>query len=237
MPTVSTPAKPVAPPWAFEPFNNTAYWQASAFFKNASNAAALPTVDMGFLKPHCTVGRSKVGFATLTVVIAQISAHATTSLVIAHPVCDLSNINRPCGKYASQPKETDVHIPPQVSHNPMASLSGKLSLQSRTQDHIVLPEAQALQAIDQLHEKGFHILGWHAWTQTIDGVMEQHCPLQNPDELAKLPRKQAAETCKRSIQAYAQQWTQEHPDPTTQLYFCLRVPPKQSSARSPISMS
>lgn len=152
-------------------------------------------------------------------------------------LCDLSNINRPCGKYASHPKETDVHIPPQVSHNPMASLSGKLSLQSRTQDHIVLPEALALQAIDQLHEKGFHILGWHAWTQTIDGVIEQHPPLHNPDELAKLPRKQAAETCKRSIQAYAQQWAQEHPDPTTQLYFCLRVPPKQSSARSPISMS
>jgi putative component of membrane protein insertase Oxa1/YidC/SpoIIIJ protein YidD len=153
-------------------------------------------------------------------------------------LCDLSNIiNIPCGGYASQPKETDVHIPPQVSHHPMASLSSKLSLQSQTQDQIVLPEAQALQAIQQLHEKGFHILGWHAWIQTTDGVIEQHPTRQNPDELAKLPRKQAAETCKHSIQQYAQQWAQEHPNTTNQLYFCLRVPPKQSSARNPISMS
>lgn len=119
----------------------------------------------------------------------------------------------------------------------MASLSGKLSLQSLAQDQIVLPEAEAIQAIDQLHAKGFHVLGWHAWTQTTDGEIEQHPRTQNPDTLAKLPRKQAAETCKQSIRAYAQRWTQEHPNPTTQLYFCLLVPPRQSGARNPISMS
>lgn len=88
---------------------------------------------------------------------------------------------------------------------------------------IVLPEREALEAIDFLEAEGMRILGWEGWVKTQDGRVGHGSAPQGTVSLDALSVPEAAHLCRTTIPIDAAQWRLEYPDTTDSLHFCITV--------------
>ena len=107
--------------------------------------------------------------------------------------------------------------------SPLAYLPNRVAGKSISSREIVLPLAEALEAINLLESRGLLILGWEGWIKTADGRVGHGSAPQGTTSLAGLPVSEAADWCRRTIREEAATWTSEHPGTTDKLYFCLTV--------------
>ena len=105
----------------------------------------------------------------------------------------------------------------------LALLPERLRETSISQQEIVLPMAEALEAIDLLESQGVLILGWEGWVKDTQGRVGHGSAPQGTESLQDLSAHEAAELCRATIPADAEQWAQDNPGSTDALYFCITV--------------
>jgi hypothetical protein len=88
---------------------------------------------------------------------------------------------------------------------------------------IVLPMAEALEAIDLLESQGLQILGWEGWVRDSQGRVGHGSAPQGTGSLQDLSAQEAAQLCRATIPAGAAQWVQDNPGSTDALHFCITV--------------
>ena len=94
---------------------------------------------------------------------------------------------------------------------------------SISQREIVLPLAEALEAIDLLESQHMQILGWEGWVKDTQGRVGHGSAPQGTGSLQDLSVHEAAQLCRATIPADAAQWAQDNPDSTDELHFCITV--------------
>ena len=94
---------------------------------------------------------------------------------------------------------------------------------SISQREIVLPMAEALEAIDLLESRGMQILGWEGWVKDIQGRVGHGSAPQGTGSLQELSVQEAANLCRATIPAHATQWAHDNPGSTDALHFCITV--------------
>ena len=102
-------------------------------------------------------------------------------------------------------------------------LPKRLREASISQREIVLPMAEALEAVDLLESKGVQILGWEGWVKDAQGRVGHGSAPQGTGSLQYLSVHEAAQLCRTTIPADAAQWTQDDPGSTDALHFCITV--------------
>jgi hypothetical protein len=107
--------------------------------------------------------------------------------------------------------------------NPLELLPVQLRERSISQREIVLPLAQALEAIDHLESQGIQILGWEGWVKDEQGRIGHGNAPQGTMSLQKLSTHVAAQLCRNTIQSDASQWMQDNSNASNSLHFCITV--------------
>ncbi|MFM0126256.1 hypothetical protein [Paraburkholderia sediminicola] len=102
-------------------------------------------------------------------------------------------------------------------------LSPEIAQQSISQREIVLPLNAAIKAVDYCALNQIHILGWEGWLQTQDGRVGHGNAPQGTVSLEGLSITDAAEFCRNTIRAAAQEWSENHPETTDRLHFCITI--------------
>jgi hypothetical protein len=105
----------------------------------------------------------------------------------------------------------------------LSLLPADLVAKSISEDEIVLPLTEALQAIDHLEANGQLILGWEGWIKTADGRVGHGNAPQGTVSLADRTVKKAAQLCRETILEDKATWSNEHAGLTDELYFCITV--------------
>ncbi len=87
---------------------------------------------------------------------------------------------------------------------------------------VVLPLQYALEAIDWFEAQGILVLGWEGWVKDRGSGRKGHGSApQGTVSLHDLSVSEAAKVCRETMIADAAQWTDEHPETTDDLYFCI----------------
>jgi hypothetical protein len=102
-------------------------------------------------------------------------------------------------------------------------LPARIAEKSISQQEIVLPMTEALEAIDLLEAKGLLILGWEGWVKTADGRVGHGSAPQGTVSLENLSVEAAAQYCRETIPQDAAHWLAENPETTDALHFCITV--------------
>ena len=102
-------------------------------------------------------------------------------------------------------------------------LPARIAEKSISREEIVLPMAEALEAIDLLEAKGLLILGWEGCVKTADGGVGHGSAPQGTMSLESLSVEAAAQYCRETIQQDAARWLAENPETTHALHFCITV--------------
>ncbi|MFL9983568.1 hypothetical protein [Paraburkholderia sediminicola] len=102
-------------------------------------------------------------------------------------------------------------------------LSPEIAQQSISQREIVLPLNAAIEAVDYCALNQLHILGWEGWIQTPDRRVGHGNAPQGTVSLEGLSITDAAETCRNTIRAAAQEWSENNPGTTDRLHFCITI--------------
>ena len=102
-------------------------------------------------------------------------------------------------------------------------LPTRIAEKSISPREIVLPMAEALEAIDLLEAKGLLILGWEGWVKTADGRVGHGSAPQGTVSLEELSVQAAAHYCRETIRKDAARWAADHPKTTDVLHFCITV--------------
>lgn len=102
-------------------------------------------------------------------------------------------------------------------------LPGRIAEKSISPRETVLPQAEALEAIDHLEAKGIHIAGWEGWVKSADGRVGHGSAPQGTVSLDDLSVQEAAQLCRETIPESAALWAEENPGTTDELYFCITV--------------
>jgi len=105
----------------------------------------------------------------------------------------------------------------------LALLPAELASHSISHREIVLPLAEALQAINILESKGILILGWEGWVKDRVGRIGHGSAPQGTGSLQSLSVEEAAAVCRQTIPQDAAQWDAENPGTTDELHFCITV--------------
>jgi hypothetical protein len=90
---------------------------------------------------------------------------------------------------------------------------------------IVLPLAQALEAVDFLEQHAFVILGWEGWVKTADGRVGHGSAGYLSTFTGNLTVAAAAADARATMQAGARDWQQKFGGTTDALHFCITVKP------------
>ena len=107
--------------------------------------------------------------------------------------------------------------------NGLELLPARIAAKSISSDEVVLPMAEALEAIDTFEAKGILILGWQGWLKTQDcGVGVRNAP-QGTVSLDHLSVAEAARVCRDTIRQDAESWCLAYPETTDVLHFCISV--------------
>lgn len=110
-----------------------------------------------------------------------------------------------------------------MSASDFSILPTKFSLYSISDEEIVLPQAQALEAIDILKAKGVLILGWEGWVKDSVGRIGHGSAPLGTGSLQGLSVVEAAALCRETILQDAAQWAIDNPGTTDELHFCITV--------------
>lgn len=96
-----------------------------------------------------------------------------------------------------------------------------LKEKSISQSEIVLPVAEALEAISFFEVQGTRILGWEGWIKDSQGHIGHRDAPQGTVSLNHLSFYEAAQLCRSSILDEATQWAHDNPNTSDVLYFCI----------------
>ena len=105
---------------------------------------------------------------------------------------------------------------------------------SISQQEIVLPLTDALEAIDHLEQQGDLILGWEGWVQGIDGRVGHGSAGYLSTFTEHLSVAEAAADARKTMRAGAVDWQQNHGGSTDKLHFCITVRPNNSFKPTPL---
>ena len=105
----------------------------------------------------------------------------------------------------------------------LALLPRHLDAKSISKSEVVLPMAEALEAIDLFEAKGLLILGWEGWVKDKDGCVGHGSVPQGSVSLEALSVTEAAQLCRETIPQDAAHWLTENPGTTDELHFCITV--------------
>lgn len=87
----------------------------------------------------------------------------------------------------------------------------------------VLPLNAAIEAVAYCTLNQIHILGWEGWIQTQDGRVGHGNAPHGTVSLEGLSIADAAEFCRNTIRAAAQEWSENQPKTTDRLHFCITI--------------
>jgi hypothetical protein len=118
--------------------------------------------------------------------------------------------------------QLNIKIPPHLR---------ELSISDR---EIVLPLAEALEAVDYLEQHSFLILGWEGWVKCADGRVGHGSAGYLSTFTENLSVAEAAADARETIQAGALDWQEKYGGSTDALYFCITVRPNSSSKPTPL---
>lgn len=107
--------------------------------------------------------------------------------------------------------------------NALELLPKQIAEKSISEKEIVLPNSEALQAIDIFEAKGVFILGWEGWIKTIEGHVGHGNAPQGTLSLENLTIEEAAKFCRETIMLETELWQSSNPATTNQLHFCITV--------------
>lgn len=105
----------------------------------------------------------------------------------------------------------------------LEQLPESIASKSISKREVVLPIAEALEAIDWFESKGLLILGWEGWVKTKDGRVGHGNAPQGTVSLEELSVSSAAQLCRETIPQEATRWKDENPGTTDELHFCITV--------------
>src|SRR5689334_16067045 len=97
-------------------------------------------------------------------------------------------------------------------------LPGRFAEKSISQQEIVLPLTEALEAIDLLEARGLLILGWEGWVKTADGRVGHGSAPQGTVSLENLSVEAAAQCCRETMPQEAAVWLANNPETTDALH-------------------
>jgi hypothetical protein len=98
-----------------------------------------------------------------------------------------------------------------------------LQKQSISVKEIVLPLADALEAVDYLESRSFLILGWEGWVRAADGRVGHGSAGYLSALTAHLSVAEAAAEARKTMKAGALDWQQRYEGSTDALHFCITV--------------
>jgi hypothetical protein len=88
---------------------------------------------------------------------------------------------------------------------------------------LVVPVADAFEAIDLLESKGAFILGWEGWVKYPDGRMGHGSAPQGTCSLETLSLQESAEQCRQTIRVDAARWEKNDRGTNEKLHICITV--------------
>jgi len=91
---------------------------------------------------------------------------------------------------------------------------------------VVLPQREALLAIDVFESAGLLILGWEGWVRDRHGHVGHGTAPQGTASLESLSVREAADLCRRTIRREAAAWALQFPSAEEELGFCITVKTK-----------
>ncbi|KQT35997.1 MULTISPECIES: hypothetical protein [unclassified Methylophilus] len=98
-----------------------------------------------------------------------------------------------------------------------------LADKSISEQEIVLPTAEAIEAIDILESQGYLVLGWEGWVKSSNGVIGHQNAPQGTISLEGLSVASAAQLCRETIQKEAAQWLTSNQGSKDELHICITV--------------
>tara|TARA_Y100000588_G_scaffold371694_1_gene443343 strand:- start:47 stop:379 length:333 start_codon:yes stop_codon:yes gene_type:complete len=102
-------------------------------------------------------------------------------------------------------------------------LPSHIAARSISQNEIVLPITEALEAINFLESKHVQILGWEGLVKTANGSIGHGNAPQGTASLEKVAAQAAAQICRNTMKEAHSLWMQENAGATDKLYFCITV--------------
>jgi hypothetical protein len=114
------------------------------------------------------------------------------------------------------------------------SIPTHLRERSISDREIVLPLAEALEAVDYLEQHSFLILGWEGWVKTADGRVGHGSAGYLSTFTENLSVAEAAADARETMQAGALDWQQKNAGTTEALHFCITVRPNNSFKPKPL---
>jgi hypothetical protein len=98
-----------------------------------------------------------------------------------------------------------------------------LADKSISEQEIVLPIDEAIEAIDILESQGYHVLGWEGWIKAKSGVIGHQNAPQGSISLENLSVASAAQFCRETINTEAAQWLLSNSGAKDELHICITV--------------
>jgi len=98
-----------------------------------------------------------------------------------------------------------------------------LADKSISEQEIVLPIAEAIEAIDILESLGYQVLGWEGWVKSKNGVIGHQNAPQGTISLEGLSVASAAQFCRETIKTEAAQWLLSNSGVKDELHICITV--------------
>jgi hypothetical protein len=116
-----------------------------------------------------------------------------------------------------------------MSRNDLDLLPERLKSQSRSRDEIVLPYAEALEAIAHLRASGVGLLGWEGWVSRPNGQVG-HASFQGTMDIVQSQGEswdeyvnRSADFCVKTIMQDQESWNRSPDDPAATLCFCITL--------------
>ncbi|MDH2434607.1 hypothetical protein QCD60_18855 [Pokkaliibacter sp. MBI-7] len=98
-----------------------------------------------------------------------------------------------------------------------------LADKSISEQEIVLPIAEAIEAIDILESQGYLVLGWEGWVKSKSGIIGHQNAPQGTISLEGLSVASAAQFCRESIKTEVTQWLLSSFEAKDEMYICITV--------------
>jgi hypothetical protein len=92
-----------------------------------------------------------------------------------------------------------------------------------SEQEIVLPIFEAIEAINILESKGYLVLGWEGLVKTSSGVTGHKNAPQGTISLEGLSVASAAQLCRETIKTEAAQWHISNVGTKDELHICITV--------------
>jgi hypothetical protein len=165
--------------------------------------------NSGYQCCYCAQGVAESGDDPVSIVLRSASDHHASQQLWAHAFC-LFRMVKSAPLNLALPEELEL-------------LPRELALQSASASEIVLPYAQALEALEVIARAGRRVVGWEGWIRTPDGAVGHGDTAMGLDSLSTLDGQQAIARCRQTIGEAYSAWNKSAAHPGTDLLFNITV--------------